>query len=182
MVEQYVFNQGKHTACAVWDLRNTYRWTEAGMHLPQRDVRRIMIHESGIEERPGSQAGQISAMQQLSHFGEQGLPYNFVVWPGKWRRIYYINDLDYSWPLWQENGDSAAICAWGMYRFDPPPTGLAWRIRQLVIALRTHYGHHIAVRFHEWVNGSFCPGVRLQEQLVDLGFPWEKSYSQAMVQ
>lgn len=181
MVEQYVFNEGKHLACAVWDLRNTYRWTEAGLHIRDRDVRRIMIHESGWEERPGGQMAQIDAMRQLAEHGENGLPYNFVVWPGKWRRIYYVNDLDYAWPLWQENGDCAAICAWGAFRWAKPPTGLAWRIRQLILALREHYGHHLSVRFHEQVNGALCPGAFLQEDLIRLGYPWEKTYSQAMV-
>jgi hypothetical protein len=109
---------------------------------------------------------QIARLEILRNASPWGLPYNFIVEPGRPWRIWYLNDVDMAWPHTYGGNDAVAIAAWGDYEEDRAPLGMVRRMGFLADALATMWDRYLPEHLHRDFTPTVCPGQHLSAILV----------------
>lgn len=161
----------------VWDVRNDWPWTNPSGGFSPGAPRCIIVHHTATPSLPVALADQVHKMHDVARTAKYGLPYNFVVFPGSTQRIFYVNDVDGTYPHTLSFNDCCAVAAWGNYEERPPPPTIPRRIEQLVRALKNMWQTDIPVIAHRHVFATACPGRHLfgvldERGVFDLGYPW----------
>lgn len=161
--------EGTPWEIGVYDVRQGEAWTAHSGYRGNHPPEAIFIHHTATTPGPTGALAQLNAMKQLVPTLRYGLPYNFIIFPGAKRRIWYLNDVDWCWPHTYANNCAVSICAWGNFEVEPVPGRLAYRIERLARALMAMWGRELPVHGHRDVFATACPGSRLYGALVQRG-------------
>jgi N-acetylmuramoyl-L-alanine amidase-like protein len=161
---------GTRYATTVRDAREFGPWASESAMPIQRKGRLIVYHHTASELPTGSQWSVVRAfLEQWRRTWPYGVPYNFVVMPKRGFPIYYLNDVDRSWPHTYGYNHSTAIALIGDYqRYDPPP-GAVERMLRLADALAVMWGERVPEVQHRDLVATLCPGDKLSPLLPSFG-------------
>lgn len=168
-MQTLVIADGTPNAITVCDVRDWRQWAQSTGTGEPGPASGIYLHHTASALTGDSVNDQMVAMEAAADNDPYGLPYNFVVFPGAWLRVYYLNDVDVCWPHTLGHNCDTAIAAWGDYDAARCPHMLAVRVRRLVRALRTMWGVEVPTYGHREVYATACPGRYLWRELQTLG-------------
>lgn len=146
----------------VRDVRGEGRWATASVADTTMERRRIVFHHTA-DGYTGhvDPLGQLAMMELMRGQAPWGLPYNFIVFPNKGGRIWYLNDVDKGWPHTYGGNDATAIAGWGNYMEEEAPAVLVARMLRLADALASMWGRWIPEYQHRDFTPTKCPGSGL---------------------
>lgn len=161
-----VIAEGTEWATTVRDVRREGRWARSSMPTINMDKRAIVYHHTAgglaVDYEP---LQQLQVMELARNDGEWGLPYNFIVFPGKRGKVWYLNDVDSGWPHTLGYNWATAIAAWGNYSVAHPDPRLVQRMMRLADALASMWGRWVPEIQHADVMPTQCPGNHLRALL-----------------
>lgn len=150
---------------SVWvkDIREDEQWSNPSWDVSRTPkVQLYLHHTAGSNERALAARRldqQLALMRAERDAAPFGLPYNFLVFPNG--RIWYLNDVDNSFPHTYAHNDDTAICLAGNYELVKPTHNATKQIGRLIDALRAMWGWEEPVLGHRDVYPTACPGKYL---------------------
>ena len=159
---------GTESELTVFDIRGKYRWSQSsGDGLPPGTPRHIIVHHTVSPPPDWHVIEEVLALVRLREQGAYGVPYNFVIFPSG--SIYYVNDIDGSWPHTAYYNQHTAAAIVGDYTHDIPPDNALQALFALVRALRAMNPdqYSLPVRGHRQMpkNNTICPGDGIMQAL-----------------
>lgn len=166
-----VIAAGTLAEVVVRDLRGLFRWAMPTAAVRPDPTRQLLVvhHTAAPATAPWYVVAEVLELARTVGVSTYGLPYNFVVEPSG--SIYYLNDVDSSWPHTYNANWACAIACMGNYHAADPGVPMLESLFRLLEALRTMWAPRFAtieVLGHREVPGTTptaCPGDRLMAAL-----------------
>ncbi len=165
MVLPLVIAQGTPWDVTAFDARRYQRWAQDGGPRADGPPPAIIIHHTATPAEGGTASQQLAHLTRIEAAGPFGLPYNFVIYPGARRRIWYLNDVDRRWPHTLGLNHGCAVAVVGNYSEVVVSPQIVHRVVRLCRALRSMWGADLPVIPHRWLQATECPGTSLYDAL-----------------
>lgn len=163
--DRLVIADGTQYRTSVLDCRSMGPWSEESRVSMDKPRLIVYHHTASTPSRLHMVGQQLDRLRMEASRAPFGLPYNFLIWPARPFRIFYLNDIDHAWPHTYGFNYATAIAALGNYEVDEPPEGLAERMTDLADALATMWGQYVPETTHRDVYPTACPGQFLYPKL-----------------
>jgi len=158
-----VIAAGSEYETRVFDLRALRDWRKGfgggPVDMENREI--IWHHTASAGTRLSRIKHQIARMEVECQGSPYGLPYNFVVWPGRQPRAYYLNDLDQTSPHTRGHNHHSAIAFWGNYEHEVPELAMVGLGTRLADAIATMWARYVPESLHRDYTATVCPGKNL---------------------
>jgi hypothetical protein len=166
---ELIIAAGTEWETLVLDVRRNRQWAiPSGGAQPRPPALIVWHHTVGNPSRV-DQYDQLHDLGLMADRDRYGLPYNFLIWPGQYQTIWYLNDVDGAWPhTLHHNADAVAIALHGNYDITVPDVTAVAAMSGLTNALMSMWGCEIPVKGHRDTSATACPGQHLYKALQDL--------------
>jgi hypothetical protein len=158
---------GSRYSFVALDVRSLGPWS-ASSKLPIDEAERRIVYHHTASPGPDARSlkTQLARLEMLRNEGPWGLPYNFIVEPASPFRVWYLNDVDESWPHTYGGNQHVAIAAWGNFQEEYPHSGMVARMWRVADGLATMWGRYLPELQHRAFVATLCPGDNLTHALV----------------
>lgn len=157
-----VIAQGTEWETEVQDVRRTGWWANPTWEPMPPLQRELFLHHTVTGWDSFGEWEELRYLVDIAREGQWGLPYNFVMFPTFPHRIWYLNDVDISYPHTYANNQDTALAVVGNFEHDPLTNTLAGAIERWVGAMRHMWGNPtMPLRGHRDVFATACPGANL---------------------
>jgi hypothetical protein len=162
-----VIASGTPYAIAAIDLRSLRDWRRGYGGAPVNpDDRLFVYHHTGSIYVPLRGIRQeIASLELEAASATWGLPYNFIVTPGRSPHVYYLNDVDHTSPHTTRHNHHTALCLRGNYDIQVPDKQAVALLTRTADALATMWRRYVPETLHSDFEATACPGSNLARLL-----------------
>lgn len=162
-MEDLVIAAGTEWEETVKDMRGDYHWAnEMDWHTTSPHAWHF-LHHTATRYFGGDFLKEVDYLKRLADSAPYRLPYNFITFQSDDATIFYINDIDRSWPHTYAHHDDIATCVVGNFENDVPTQNLLDRLYRHFNAIGNLYLPNPPGWLpHSAVYPTACPGRNLR--------------------